>query len=401
MARFLFDEPPLIINYTLAKIIGPREAAFVQKVQYWVNENRKRGRNYRDGKYWTYNSIQAWHEHCFACYSVDTVKRTFAKLRKMGLLIVGNYNKDPRDRTNWYTVNEEKLDALYDEYERQCAIKDAEALKKAEEEEASNPSGQFTKMEDDFAYYDAEYTSALGQSAPMEEDFAHPDEQCTSALGQSAPMEEGSLHQSHWGNLHQPLPHKYHTSTTQVQQTLCSRVQDAHCEPDVNDNHSDQPTALSSSPSALNHPDPEQVDGIGASKNKSVEKGEEHEHETEVAARKQEAQENFERLWQLYPLKRGKGRVSDTKKQALLKYGYDQLVRAINRYTREVAEAPFEKCYQNGSTFFNSGFIDYLDENYEACVPKPKRGLSERTGKTLSNVYFEDHTPEDYDILEE
>ncbi|MFP5528358.1 hypothetical protein ACLGL1_07805 [Peptococcus simiae] len=211
----------------------------------------------------------------------------------------------------------------------------------------------------------------------------------------------GQVRLVHWGNLHQPLPHKYHTSTTQVQQTLCSRVQDAHCEPDAHDNHSDQTTALSSSPSALNHPDQEQVDGIGASKNKSVEDGEERKQETEVAARKQEAQENFERLWQLYPLKRGKGRVSDTKKQALLKYGYDQLVRAINRYTREVAEAPFEKCYQNGSTFFNSGFVDYLDENYEACVPKPKRGLNERTGKTLSNVYFEDHTPEDYDILEE
>ncbi|WP_444700101.1 hypothetical protein [Metamycoplasma equirhinis] len=45
--------------------------------------------------------------------SVDTVRRTFAKLEKAGYLFIGNYNKDPRDKTKWYTINDEKLEELY------------------------------------------------------------------------------------------------------------------------------------------------------------------------------------------------------------------------------------------------------------------------------------------------
>lgn len=45
--------------------------------------------------------------------SLDTVKRTFAKLEKQGYLISGNFNKDPRDKTKWYTIDEEKLFELY------------------------------------------------------------------------------------------------------------------------------------------------------------------------------------------------------------------------------------------------------------------------------------------------
>ena len=39
----------------------------------------------------------------------------------------------------------------------------------------------------------------------------------------------------------------------------------------------------------------------------------------------------FERLWKLYPVKRGKGQVSDTKKMKLFKIGFDEMVRAIDR----------------------------------------------------------------------
>lgn len=49
--------------------------------------------------------------------SLDTVKRTFAKLEKQSYLMSGNFNKDSRDKTKWYTINEEKLFNLYQEIE--------------------------------------------------------------------------------------------------------------------------------------------------------------------------------------------------------------------------------------------------------------------------------------------
>lgn len=77
---------------------------------------------------------------------------------------------------------------------------------------------------------------------------------------------------------------------------------------------------------------------------------------------------HFEELWKMYPAKKGKGRISDSKKKELFKLG-DELKRCITRYTDEVEKKRLngfkELQYQNGSTFFNSGYIDYLDENYK------------------------------------
>lgn len=86
---------------------------------------------------------------------------------------------------------------------------------------------------------------------------------------------------------------------------------------------------------------------------------------------KAEALTLFERLWKLYPSKKGKGQVSDSKKMKLLQIGFDEMERAINRYKSELEKDEWRKP-QNGSTFFNSGYVDYLDSNYEESHDKPK-----------------------------
>lgn len=80
---------------------------------------------------------------------------------------------------------------------------------------------------------------------------------------------------------------------------------------------------------------------------------------------KSEADALFEKVWKLYPQKRGKGKVSDANKRRLLDIGFDELSRAIDRYKADLALDDWRKP-QNGSTFFNSGYIDYLDANYES-----------------------------------
>ena len=75
-------------------------------------------------------------------------------------------------------------------------------------------------------------------------------------------------------------------------------------------------------------------------------------------------EEFFERAWQYYPNKRGKGQVSEKSKERLMSHGWDNIKRAIDRYLEDLKKDEWRKA-QNGSTFFNSGYIDYLDENYE------------------------------------
>lgn len=74
-------------------------------------------------------------------------------------------------------------------------------------------------------------------------------------------------------------------------------------------------------------------------------------------------EEFFERAWQYYPNKRGKGQVSKKSKERLMGHGWDNVKRAIDRYLEDLKKDEWRHA-QNGSTFFNSGYIDYLDENY-------------------------------------
>lgn len=93
----------------------------------------------------------------------------------------------------------------------------------------------------------------------------------------------------------------------------------------------------------------------------------------------------FESVWKLYPNKKGKGQVSDAKKKKLYEIGYDELARAINRYTKDLQRDAEWRKPQNGSTFFNSGFIDYLDKNYEE--PPKVVTSSNKTATELSQFY--------------
>ena len=79
---------------------------------------------------------------------------------------------------------------------------------------------------------------------------------------------------------------------------------------------------------------------------------------------KKEIDAFFESVWKLYPNKKGKGQISDSKKKALFEIGYDEIKRAIERYQQELTIDSSWRHPQNGSTFFNSGFVDYLDKNY-------------------------------------
>ena len=71
----------------------------------------------------------------------------------------------------------------------------------------------------------------------------------------------------------------------------------------------------------------------------------------------------FEALWKAYPKKKGKGQISDAKKRVLYGIGAAEMIRCIDRY-KDYVRGKDEQYVMNGSTFFNSGYVDYLDENY-------------------------------------
>jgi hypothetical protein len=72
----------------------------------------------------------------------------------------------------------------------------------------------------------------------------------------------------------------------------------------------------------------------------------------------------FESVWGLYPLKLGKGAVKKAQRERLYKIGLDEISRCIERYKE--SKEDWRK-WKDGSTFFNSGYVDYLDVNYRGA----------------------------------
>lgn len=106
-----------------------------------------------------------------------------------------------------------------------------------------------------------------------------------------------------------------------------------------------------------------------------------------------DAKAMFERLWKMYPNKKGKGQVSDTQKKRLLAIGEPTLVKAIERYSLELQKDADWRKPQYGSTFFNNGYVDYLDDNY---VP----GKAEKRPAAKNNFNNFEQRQYDYDALE-
>ena len=88
---------------------GLEEAIFLDSIMYWYKENRANGRNYRDGRWWTYNSVSALTQ-LFPWWSAKQLRRISESCRERGAILVGNYNEDQRDRTLWYTPGDELLE---------------------------------------------------------------------------------------------------------------------------------------------------------------------------------------------------------------------------------------------------------------------------------------------------
>ena len=87
----------------IAKEYGIPAAILLKHIYYWVEKNRTNEKHYRDGYFWTYNSMKSFCQ-LFPYMSDSTIKRAIKKLVDGGLIIEAVYNDIPFDRTKWYTL---------------------------------------------------------------------------------------------------------------------------------------------------------------------------------------------------------------------------------------------------------------------------------------------------------
>lgn len=107
--RTIINEPPLLVLPSLAVALGDVDKAIiVQQLHFWLGAAGKE----RDGRRWVYNTLPAWQKQ-FPWMVERTVQRKLADLTASGIIIsTAEYNRAGYDRTQWYTIDYARLEAL-------------------------------------------------------------------------------------------------------------------------------------------------------------------------------------------------------------------------------------------------------------------------------------------------
>lgn len=89
----------------LAAKYGMVEATILNHLQYWIQKNAENNKNYHEGRYWTFNSIQSFCK-LFPYLTAKKIRNAIKKLEDAKVLMKGNFNKFKYDRTTWYAFTD-------------------------------------------------------------------------------------------------------------------------------------------------------------------------------------------------------------------------------------------------------------------------------------------------------
>jgi hypothetical protein len=85
---------------------GLDAAVLIQNFQFWINLNAKSGKNFHEGKTWSF-ICQKELQAKFPFWSERQIQIIISKLVKAKILLVKKLHKNRFDRTNWYAFADE------------------------------------------------------------------------------------------------------------------------------------------------------------------------------------------------------------------------------------------------------------------------------------------------------
>lgn len=92
----------------MAVTYGVDEAIMIWNLQFWIEHNRANGMHLHDGRYWTWNSVEAFTE-IFRFWTRGQIRRILKSLEDKGVIMTGNYNQSAYDRKTWYAFTDQFL----------------------------------------------------------------------------------------------------------------------------------------------------------------------------------------------------------------------------------------------------------------------------------------------------
>jgi len=98
-------------NTKFASEYGIEEAIMIENLSYWIEKNAANNKHYHDGRFWTYNSAEAFTK-LFPFWSQFQIKRILTSLESKGIILKGEFNESAYDRTRWYAFTDEFIQKL-------------------------------------------------------------------------------------------------------------------------------------------------------------------------------------------------------------------------------------------------------------------------------------------------
>lgn len=92
----------------LAVEIGLNESILLLQIDFWIGISD----HFIGGRWWTYQSTREMKDKAFPYWGIGTIHRTVVSLEKQGLVIVGNHNKRPGDKTRWFALDRDGMKRL-------------------------------------------------------------------------------------------------------------------------------------------------------------------------------------------------------------------------------------------------------------------------------------------------
>lgn len=93
----------LAFNSELAEAHGVNGAIMVEHIKCGIMTESLEGENYHNGRYWMRASTKDFAER-LPFWSEKQIKRILTALKDEGAVVACNYNKEPYDKTLWYTL---------------------------------------------------------------------------------------------------------------------------------------------------------------------------------------------------------------------------------------------------------------------------------------------------------
>lgn len=93
----------------LAVKFGLNNAIFLQDLAFWIEFNRNRQQAYRDGRYWTYSTLEELvQRHPY--WTKNQIRHIIDVCKKNGWILIEHYDKVSYNQRNWYSICDSVMD---------------------------------------------------------------------------------------------------------------------------------------------------------------------------------------------------------------------------------------------------------------------------------------------------